>query len=129
MLQLVETMVRLLGCLNVWDQSDGNPGWTEMAEIGDKVLLEFLLQDNPEYCAYSSSMIYTVWQNRSIDCQEKVCYLLAKVYQAFKMSKNKGNVGPHTWKNWRRLEKQVNKQKKKCLCIQQLYITSCMLAC
>ena len=83
-------MVRLLLCLNVWNDSNDNSGWAEMAEIGDKVLLEFLIQDNPEFCAYSSSMIYTVWQNRHIDCQEKVCYLLGKVYKAFKNSKGKG---------------------------------------
>jgi hypothetical protein len=88
--KLVETMVRLLNSLKVWSESHDNPGWVEMAEIGDKVLIEFLLQDNPEFCAYSSSMIYTVWQNRHIDCQEKVCYLLGKVYEAFKISKAKG---------------------------------------
>lgn len=81
--------MRLFGCLNVWNDG-GNSEWAEMAEIGDKVLMEFLLQDNPEFCAYSSAMIYTVWQNRQIDCQEKVCYLLGKVYEAFKISKNKG---------------------------------------
>ena len=89
--KLVETMVRLLNSLNVWSESHGNSGWREMAEIGDKVLVEFLLQDSPEFCAYSSSMIYSVWQNRHIDCQEKVCYLLGKVYQAFKISKDKGD--------------------------------------
>ncbi|CAB4032624.1 Hypothetical predicted protein, partial [Paramuricea clavata] len=95
--KLVETMVRLLGCLNVWNESDGNPGWAEMAEMGDKILLEFLLQDKPEFCAYSSSMIYTVWQNRQIDCQEKVCYLLGKVYEAFKISKNKEGDSKYTF--------------------------------
>lgn len=85
-------MVCLLGNLNVWANIDGNPGWPEMAEIGDKVLLEFLLQDNAEFCAYASSMVYTIWQNRLIDSQEKVCYLIGKVYEAFKNSKQKGNI-------------------------------------
>lgn len=88
--QLVENVVLLLEVLNVWDENEESVEWTEMAQVGMRILLAFISQPETEFCATASSKLSKLLKARQITSQGELCYILGRLHQAFVASKEKG---------------------------------------
>ena len=88
--QLVENVVLLLEVLNVWDENEESVEWTEMAQVGMRILLAFISQPETEFCATASSKLSKLLKARQITSQWELCYILGRLHQAFVASKEKG---------------------------------------
>ena len=88
--QLVENVVLLLEVLNVWDENEESVEWTEMAQVGMRILLAFISQPETEFCATASSKLSKLLKARQVTSQGELCYILGRLHQAFVASKEKG---------------------------------------
>ena len=88
--QLVENVVLLLEVLNVWDENEENVEWTEMAQVGVRILLAFISRPETEYCATASSKLSKLLKARKVTSQGELCHILGQLHQAFVSSKEKG---------------------------------------
>ena len=80
----------LLEVLNVWDENKENVEWTEMAQVGVRILLAFISQLETEFCATASAKLSKLVKARQITSQGELCYILGRLHQAFVASKEKG---------------------------------------
>ena len=94
--QLVDAVVQLLEALNVWDVSEENVEWVEMAHVGVRILLGFISRKEPEFCATASSKLSKILKTRLLNSQSEVCYILGRLHKAYLASRETGNAAVFT---------------------------------
>ncbi|XP_068687514.1 neurobeachin-like protein 1 [Montipora foliosa] len=95
--KLVENVVLLLEVLNVWDENEENVEWTEMAQVGVRILLAFISRPETEYCATASSKLSKLLKARKVTSQGELCHILGQLHQAFVSSKEKADSRNYTF--------------------------------
>ena len=80
-------MDQLLEALNVWDDTEGNTEWVEMAQAGIKILMTFISCREPEFCATASSKLSKLLKSRTLHSQGEICYILGNLYKAYVTSR------------------------------------------
>ncbi|XP_043931342.1 neurobeachin-like protein 1 [Protopterus annectens] len=75
--KLLEELVTLMDCLMVWYSSSADG--KRLSQIGVRLLLGFIAQDNLQVCAMAAAKLNTILQTKVIDRQEEACYLLGNL--------------------------------------------------
>ncbi|XP_028661999.2 neurobeachin-like protein 1 isoform X1 [Erpetoichthys calabaricus] len=75
--KVLEEAVTLMDGLMVWYTSGTQ--WMQLSQIGVRLLLGFMAQDNIQLCAMATAKLNTILQTKSIESQEEACYLLGKL--------------------------------------------------
>ncbi|KAG2459435.1 NBEL1 protein, partial [Polypterus senegalus] len=75
--KVLEEAVTLMDGLMVWYTSGTQ--WMQLSQIGVRLLLGFMAQDNIQLCAMATAKLNTILQTKSVESQEEACYLLGKL--------------------------------------------------
>ncbi|XP_057674721.1 neurobeachin-like protein 1 isoform X1 [Corythoichthys intestinalis] len=75
--KVLEETVTLMDCLMVW-YSAGTQ-WFQLSQVGLRLLLGFMAQEEPEVCALATAKLNFILQMKEISSQDEACYLLGKV--------------------------------------------------
>uniref|UniRef100_H3B2H2 Neurobeachin-like protein 2 n=1 Tax=Latimeria chalumnae TaxID=7897 RepID=H3B2H2_LATCH len=75
--QMLEELVTLMDCLMVWYSAGSE--WMQLSQVGVRLLLGFIAQDNLQVCAMGAAKLNTILQTKVIERQEEACYLLGKL--------------------------------------------------
>ncbi|XP_049608212.1 neurobeachin-like protein 1 isoform X1 [Syngnathus scovelli] len=75
--KVLEETVTLMDCLMVW-YSAGTQ-WFQLSQIGLRLLLGFMAQEDPEVCAIATAKLNFILQMKEVSSQDEACYLLGKV--------------------------------------------------
>ncbi|MGH0117639.1 UNVERIFIED_CONTAM: hypothetical protein FKN15_041831 [Acipenser sinensis] len=75
--KVLEEAVTLMDSLMVWYSSGTQ--WMQLSQVGVRLLLGFMAQDNIQVCAMATAKLNTILQTKAIDSQDEACYLLGKL--------------------------------------------------
>uniref|UniRef100_A0A4W3HRR0 Neurobeachin-like protein 2 n=1 Tax=Callorhinchus milii TaxID=7868 RepID=A0A4W3HRR0_CALMI len=75
--KLLEEMVTLMDSLLVWYSS--GPEWMQLSQVGVRLLLGFIAQDNIQVCAMAAAKLNTILQTKVIVNRDEACFLLGKL--------------------------------------------------
>ncbi|XP_058888101.1 neurobeachin-like protein 1 isoform X1 [Acipenser ruthenus] len=75
--KVLEEAVTLMDSLMVWYSSGTQ--WMQLSQVGVRLLLGFMAQDNIQVCAMATAKLNTILQTKTIDSQDEACYLLGKL--------------------------------------------------
>ncbi|XP_061652888.1 neurobeachin-like protein 1 isoform X2 [Phyllopteryx taeniolatus] len=75
--KVLEETVTLMDCLMVW-YSAGTQ-WFLLSQVGLRLLLGFMAQEDPEVCAIATAKLNFILQMKEMSSQDEACYLLGKV--------------------------------------------------
>uniref|UniRef100_A0AAX7VSK3 Neurobeachin-like protein 2 n=1 Tax=Astatotilapia calliptera TaxID=8154 RepID=A0AAX7VSK3_ASTCA len=75
--KVLEEAVTLMDSLMVWYSSGSQ--WFQLSQVGLRLLLGFMAQEDPEVCAMATAKLNGILQTKEISSQDEACYLLGKV--------------------------------------------------
>uniref|UniRef100_A0A2I4BEJ2 Neurobeachin-like protein 2 n=1 Tax=Austrofundulus limnaeus TaxID=52670 RepID=A0A2I4BEJ2_AUSLI len=75
--KVLEETVTLMDCLMVW-YSAGTQ-WLQLSQVGLRLLLGFMAQEDPEVCAMATAKLNGILQTKEVTSQDEACYLLGKL--------------------------------------------------
>ncbi|XP_067349898.1 neurobeachin-like protein 1 isoform X7 [Channa argus] len=75
--KVLEETVTLMDSLMVW-YSAGTQ-WFQLSQVGLRLLLGFMAQEDPEVCAMATAKLNGILQTKEVSSQDEACYLLGKV--------------------------------------------------
>uniref|UniRef100_A0A665U108 Neurobeachin-like 1 n=1 Tax=Echeneis naucrates TaxID=173247 RepID=A0A665U108_ECHNA len=75
--KVLEETVTLMDSLMVWYSSGTQ--WFQLSQVGLRLLLGFMAQEDPEVCAMATAKLNGILQTKEISSQDEACYLLGKV--------------------------------------------------
>nr|XP_046237948.1 neurobeachin-like protein 1 isoform X2 [Scatophagus argus] len=75
--KVLEETVTLMDSLMVW-YSAGTQ-WFQLSQVGLRLLLGFMAQEDPEVCAMATAKLNGILQTKEVTSQDEACYLLGKV--------------------------------------------------
>ncbi|XP_042558754.1 LOW QUALITY PROTEIN: neurobeachin-like protein 1 [Clupea harengus] len=75
--RLLEETVALMDALMVWHTAGQQ--WHQLAQLGLRLLLGFMAQEDPQVCAMATARLNGILQTKSIESQDEACYLLGRV--------------------------------------------------
>ncbi|CAN9498147.1 unnamed protein product [Ophioblennius macclurei] len=75
--KVLEETVTLMDSLMVW-YSAGTQ-WFQLSQVGLRLLLGFMAQEDPEVCAMATAKLNGILQTKEVSNQDEACYLLGKV--------------------------------------------------
>ncbi|XP_069377494.1 neurobeachin-like protein 1 isoform X2 [Paralichthys olivaceus] len=75
--KVLEETVTLMDSLMVW-YSAGTQ-WFQLSQVGLRLLLGFMAQEEPEVCAMATAKLNGILQTKEVSSQDEACYLLGKV--------------------------------------------------
>uniref|UniRef100_A0A8C7VQQ5 Neurobeachin-like protein 2 n=1 Tax=Oncorhynchus mykiss TaxID=8022 RepID=A0A8C7VQQ5_ONCMY len=53
--------------------------WLQLSQVGLRLLLGFMAQEDPQVCALATAKLNGILQTKSVETQDEACYLLGKV--------------------------------------------------
>ncbi|KAK0136012.1 Neurobeachin-like protein 1 [Merluccius polli] len=74
---LLEDTLRLMDLLMVWYAAGDQ--WLRLSQVGLRLLLGFMAQEEPQVCAMATAKLNGVLQTKVVASQDEACYLLGKV--------------------------------------------------
>ncbi|XP_076158955.1 neurobeachin-like protein 1 [Alosa pseudoharengus] len=74
---LLEHTVALMDGLMVWYAAGAQ--WHQLAQLGLRLLLGFMAQEDPQVCAMATAKLNGILQTKTIESQDEACYLLGRV--------------------------------------------------
>uniref|UniRef100_A0A4W6E3W2 Neurobeachin-like protein 2 n=1 Tax=Lates calcarifer TaxID=8187 RepID=A0A4W6E3W2_LATCA len=75
--KVLEETVTLMDSLMVWYSSGTQ--WFQLSQVGLRLLLGFMAQEDPEVCAMATAKLNGILQTKEVSSQDEACYLLGKV--------------------------------------------------
>ncbi|XP_069053304.1 neurobeachin-like protein 1 isoform X2 [Lepisosteus oculatus] len=75
--KVLEEAVTLMDSLMVWYSSGTQ--WMQLSQVGIRLLLGFMAQENLQVCAMATAKLNTILQTKAIESQDEACYLLGKL--------------------------------------------------
>ncbi|XP_063733785.1 neurobeachin-like protein 1 isoform X2 [Eleginops maclovinus] len=75
--KVLEETVTLMDSLMVWYSSGSQ--WFQLSQVGLRLLLGFMAQEDPEVCAMATAKLNGILQTKEVSSQDEACYLLGKV--------------------------------------------------
>ncbi|XP_034031730.1 neurobeachin-like protein 1 isoform X2 [Thalassophryne amazonica] len=75
--KVLEEAVTLMDSLMVWYASGAQ--WFQLSQVGLRLLLGFMAQEDPEVCAMATAKLNGILQTKEVSSQDEACYLLGKV--------------------------------------------------
>ncbi|XP_069790230.1 neurobeachin-like protein 1 isoform X2 [Narcine bancroftii] len=75
--KVLEEMVTLMDNLMVWYSSGSE--WMQLSQLGVRLLLGFIAQDNIQVCAMAAAKLNTILQTKEIVNRDEACFLLGKL--------------------------------------------------
>ncbi|XP_066543971.1 neurobeachin-like protein 1 isoform X1 [Amia ocellicauda] len=75
--KVLEEAVTLMDNLMVWYSSGSQ--WLQLSQVGIRLLLGFMAQEDIQVCAMATAKLNTILQTKSIESQDEACYLLGKL--------------------------------------------------
>ncbi|XP_029923229.1 neurobeachin-like protein 1 isoform X1 [Myripristis murdjan] len=75
--KVLEETVTLMDSLMVWYSSGTQ--WLQLSQVGLRLLLGFMAQEDPEVCAMATAKLNGILQTKAVASQDEACYLLGKV--------------------------------------------------
>ncbi|XP_034461449.1 neurobeachin-like protein 1 isoform X1 [Hippoglossus hippoglossus] len=82
--KVLEETVTLMDSLMVW-YSAGTQ-WFQLSQVGLRLLLGFMAQEDPEVSALATAKLNGVLQTKEVSSQDEACYLLGKVESILRRS-------------------------------------------
>ncbi|XP_064646322.1 neurobeachin-like protein 1 isoform X2 [Lineus longissimus] len=74
--RLIEDVSGLLEVLSVWGEESE---WTEMAQLGFSIILEYAAQEDLELCAEASARLHVLVQTRPLQKLNEACFILGSL--------------------------------------------------
>ncbi|KAJ8389791.1 hypothetical protein AAFF_G00114970 [Aldrovandia affinis] len=75
--KLLEEAVTLMDSLMVWYSSGAQ--WLQLSQVGVRLLLGFMAQDDMQLCAMATAKLNTILQTKRVETQDEACYLLGRL--------------------------------------------------
>ncbi|KAK9524056.1 hypothetical protein VZT92_017923 [Zoarces viviparus] len=75
--KVLEETVTLMDSLMVWYSAGAQ--WFQLSQVGLRLLLGFMAQEDPEVCAMATAKLNGILQTKQVSSQDEACYLLGKV--------------------------------------------------
>nr|XP_054599164.1 neurobeachin-like protein 1 isoform X1 [Nothobranchius furzeri] len=75
--KVLEETVTLMDCLMVWYSAGSQ--WLQLSQVGLRLLLGFMSQEDPEVCAMATAKLNGILQTKEVSSQDEACYLLGKL--------------------------------------------------
>ncbi|XP_078085111.1 neurobeachin-like protein 1 isoform X4 [Mustelus asterias] len=82
--KVLEEMVTLMDSLMVWYSSGSE--WKQLSQLGVRLLLGFIAQDNIQVCAMATAKLNTILQTKEIVNRDEACFLLGKLEETLTKS-------------------------------------------
>ncbi|XP_078407580.1 neurobeachin-like protein 1 isoform X1 [Cetorhinus maximus] len=82
--KVLEEMVTLMDSLMVWYSSGSE--WMQLSQLGVRLLLGFIAQDNIQVCAMAAAKLNTILQTKEIVNRDEACFLLGKLEETLTKS-------------------------------------------
>ncbi|XP_055494353.1 neurobeachin-like protein 1 isoform X8 [Leucoraja erinacea] len=82
--KVLEEMVTLMDNLMMWYSSGSE--WMQLSQLGVRLLLGFIGQDNIQVCAMAAAKLNTILQTKDIVNRDEACFLLGKLAQTLTKS-------------------------------------------
>nr|XP_020489803.1 neurobeachin-like protein 1 isoform X1 [Labrus bergylta] len=82
--KVLEETVTLMDSLMVWYTSGTQ--WFQLSQVGLRLLLGFMAQEDPEVCAMATAKLNGILQTKEVSSQDEACYLLGKVESILRRS-------------------------------------------
>ncbi|KAG5833936.1 hypothetical protein ANANG_G00281190 [Anguilla anguilla] len=75
--KVLEEAVTLMDSLMVWYSSGAQ--WLLLSQVGIRLLLGFMAQDDMQVCAMATAKLNTILQTKRVETQDEACYLLGSL--------------------------------------------------
>ncbi|KAJ8255639.1 hypothetical protein COCON_G00195030 [Conger conger] len=75
--KVLEEAVTLMDSLMVWYTSGTQ--WLELSQVGTRLLLGFMAQDDMQVCAMAAAKLNGILQTKRVETQDEACYLLGSL--------------------------------------------------
>ncbi|KAM8904058.1 neurobeachin-like protein 1 isoform 2-T3 [Spinachia spinachia] len=75
--KVLEETVTLMDGLMVWYSAGAQ--WFQLSQVGLRLLLGFMAQEDPEVCALATAKLNGILQTKQVSSQDEACYLLGRV--------------------------------------------------
>ncbi|KAG9335568.1 hypothetical protein JZ751_004472 [Albula glossodonta] len=75
--KVLEEAVTLMDSLMVWYSSGAQ--WLQLSQVGIRLLLGFMAQDDMQVCAMATAKLNTILQTKQVETQDEACYLLGRL--------------------------------------------------
>ncbi|XP_072337816.1 neurobeachin-like protein 1 isoform X1 [Scyliorhinus torazame] len=82
--KVLEEMVTLMDSLMVWYSSGSE--WMQLSQLGVRLLLGFIAQNNIQVCAMAAAKLNTILQTKEIVNRDEACFLLGKLEETLTKS-------------------------------------------